>query len=83
MSAWKELRTLADLDALDDDLVVAGYRAGLRNQPDYTQTSQDYWHGFMNGQVDGHHIPMSEYPTNFEPGVREALFRRVFGAAHQ
>lgn len=44
--------TLEELDALDPDLIVAGYRAGLDNAPDYSQGDRAYWHGFLNGQVD-------------------------------
>jgi hypothetical protein len=52
--------TLAQLDALDDDLVVAGYRAGRAETPDYTQKSQSYWHGYLNGDADIHPERTSE-----------------------
>lgn len=50
--AHQPVSTLEELDALDEDLMVAGYRAGFANDPDYTQKDKAYWHGFMNGQVD-------------------------------
>ena len=55
----KEVTTVKELDALDGDLIVAGYRAGFSNTPNYTQRDKAYWHGYMNGQVDGKHMPIS------------------------
>jgi hypothetical protein len=48
---------LADMDALDMDHVLAGYRAGLRGDPPPTASyySRAYWHGWRNGAVDGGH----------------------------
>lgn len=57
--AFEPITTLEQLDALDPDEIVAGYRAGFSNQPDYTQRSQAYWHGYMNGQVDKGYMPIS------------------------
>lgn len=57
---FKEIRTAAELDALDTDLCVLGYRAGRKQAPDYTQRDQAYWHGYLNGCVDAGHMQASE-----------------------
>lgn len=51
--------TVEQLDALDSDRMLAGYLAGFNNEPNYTERSQSYWHGYMNGQVDAGHMPIS------------------------
>jgi hypothetical protein len=45
---------------MDSDAMVRGYLAGFSNTPDYTQRDQAYWHGYLNGQVDGKHMPLSD-----------------------
>lgn len=76
---WKKFTTLAELDALDDDLVVAGYRAGLRNEPDHSQTTQDYWHGFGNGQIDSGRAPVSSAGHTLSREDWEVFASRIFG----
>ena len=49
----RAITTVKQLDALNIDLVVVGYRAGFKNTPNYTERDQAYWHGYLNGQVDG------------------------------
>jgi hypothetical protein len=51
-----EVTTMAELNAMDDDAIVAGYLAGLRLSGDFTRTDKAYWHGYMNGLVDGRHV---------------------------
>lgn len=53
------ITTLEQLDAIDSDACVKGYMAGFSNQPDYTQRDKSYWHGYMNGQADKGHMPIS------------------------
>lgn len=48
----EEISTLAQLDALDQDAIVLGYRHGLREVADHTRTDQAYWHGYMNAHSD-------------------------------
>lgn len=79
---WQRITTLEQVDALDDDLLVAGYRAGLRDQPDYTQTAQDYWHGFNNGQVDSGRAQISEEQRELARNTHEVFFQRIFGTSH-
>ena len=57
--ALQVIKTVEQLDALNSDLMVDGYRAGFANEPNYTQKDQGYWHGFLNGQVDGKHMLIS------------------------
>lgn len=48
--------TFADLETLDPDEIVEGYRDGRENEPEPTgNRSRAYWHGWRNGQVDGGH----------------------------
>lgn len=79
---FARITTLEQVDALDDDLVVAGYRAGMRNQPDYTQTAQDYWHGFNNGQVDGKHAEPSAEQSELVHNIFPVMWQRIFGVSH-
>jgi hypothetical protein len=47
-----EVTTLAELDTLDVGLMVSGYRAAGRQDPDYSQRDKSYWHGYLNGLAD-------------------------------
>lgn len=55
-----EITTLEELAALNSDECVAGYHAGRQNAADFTQRSKSYWHGYLNGLVDGGHAKSSE-----------------------
>lgn len=55
----KPITTVEGLGSLNDDEVVDGYLAGFKGTPDYTQRSNSYWHGYMNGQVDCGAMPIS------------------------
>jgi hypothetical protein len=79
---FKPITTLEEVDALDNDLLVAGYRAGLSDQPDYTQKSQAYWHGFNNGQVDSGRTQASEEQRLLAHNTFEVMFQRIFGTTH-
>ena len=49
--------TLVDLDALNDDEILHGYRDGRKNDPEPGgNRSRAYWHGWRNGRVDGRHV---------------------------
>lgn len=76
-----KITSIQQLDAMDDALVVAGYQAGRRNEPDYTRTEQDYWHGFNNGQVDGGHAKVSAEQMELVRNVSDIMWRRIFGGA--
>lgn len=60
----KAITTLAELDALNTDDIVAGYRAGMGFvDVNYTRKDQAYWHGYLNGQVDRGLAPISPEQT--------------------
>jgi hypothetical protein len=53
MSEFKPVETLADLDLLDEDEIVRGYREGCKcaDEPG-SDKSRSYWHGWRNAQTD-------------------------------
>lgn len=58
MSEFKPVETVADLDSLDQDDIVAGYRAGWRNPEEPgSDKSRGYWHGWRNAQMDSRRMP--------------------------
>lgn len=49
--------TLEELEELDGDDVVEGYRDGFTGEPEPKgNRSRSYWHGWRNGAVDSGHI---------------------------
>ncbi|UCV00275.1 hypothetical protein [Acidovorax radicis] len=80
---FKAITTVAALNALDQDQIVAGYRAGMRNEPDYTQRDQGYWHGYMNGQVDTRRMPISpEQQQLCQAVIDSGEFKNMFAERH-
>lgn len=55
----KPITTVEGLKSLNEGEIVNGYLAGFKGTPDYTQRSNAYWHGYMNGQVDCGAMPIS------------------------
>lgn len=56
MSEFQPVTTLADLDSLDADEMLEGYRDGRDGEPEPgNNRSRSYWHGHRNGAVDGGH----------------------------
>ena len=56
MSEFLKVRTKDDLAKLDDDEMLAGYRAGCAGDPEPgNQFSRSYWHGWRNGASDFKH----------------------------
>lgn len=54
------IEPIANLNEINDDECLAGYRAGLGFiAVDHTQRSCSYWHGYRNGQVDRGLEPIS------------------------
>ena len=53
MSEFMPVETLADLNKLDTDEIVAGYLAGSRmvDEPG-SDKSRSFWHGWRNAQTD-------------------------------
>ncbi len=53
MTEFAPVRTFADLQTLDGDEVVDGYRDGFRGEPEPgNNRTRSYWHGWRNGAVD-------------------------------
>jgi hypothetical protein len=53
--------TIADLDQLDPDEMVEGFRDGFAGEPEpQGNRSRAYWHGWRNGAVDGRHREKDE-----------------------
>ncbi len=51
-SAWEPVRTLAELDQLDDVEIQEGYFDGRNNEPEPRaggNRSRSYWHGWRVG----------------------------------
>ena len=52
----KPVETLAELDLLDSNETIEGYRDGYDGEPEPGDNrSLSYWHGWRNGRVDGGH----------------------------
>lgn len=48
------ITTVAELDTLDGDEMLEGYRDGRAGEPEPRgNRSRAYWHGWRNGAVDG------------------------------
>lgn len=57
---FEPVRTLTDLDQLNSDEIVDGYRAAQRGDPEPGQNrGRAYWHGWCNRMRD-----MGELPTD-------------------
>ena len=80
----KAITTLAELDALDGDAMLDGYRAGLGFVAiNYTRKDQAYWHGYLNGQVDRREAPISpEQQELARLVVERGDFAAIFGGKH-
>jgi hypothetical protein len=80
--AFTPITTRAQLDALDQDSILEGYRAGMGFIPvNHTKTDRGYWHGFNNGQIDRGLVPSG--PENAAL-ARECIdeFRAIFAEKH-
>ena len=73
---------VGNLDALNQDEIVAGYLAGLGNMPDYTKRDQGYWHGYMNGQVDKGLMPISTEQQQLARAIYKETFAEIFSVRH-
>lgn len=61
MSDFEPVRPLADLDSLDDDQIVAGYREWTPDAPEPgPNRGRAYWHGWRNASIDHHTIPTDD-----------------------
>ena len=68
MSEFRPVETVEDLNSLNDDEIVAGYRSGMHGDPEPgSDKSRSFWHGWRNGEVDskrkeidGHQMRLAE-----------------------
>lgn len=53
MSEFRPVETVSDLNALEEDEILQGYRDGLAcaDEPG-SDKSRGYWHGWRNAQTD-------------------------------
>ena len=59
MSEYTKLSRRAELDLIDEDECVAGYRSGLINDPEPgSDKSKSFWHGWRNGMMDRGILPL-------------------------
>lgn len=75
MSGYQPINKLADLDLLDMDECVAGYRAGfngLETEPG-SDKSKSLWHGWRNAMFDKGKL---EPDAAWHALLREAIAKR-------
>jgi hypothetical protein len=62
--------TIAELDQLDADDMVEGFRDSFKGEPEpQGNRSRSYWHGWRNGAVDGGHREKDEAQANLAAAV--------------
>jgi len=52
----RPVATLEDLETLNSDEVMEGYRDGMRNERCGDNRSRSFWHGWKNGMTDFGHM---------------------------
>ena len=64
MSEFLPVETLEDLERLDQDDVLAGYRFGLDCEIEPgSDRSRGFWHGWRNAQTDRGRAKMDEHQS--------------------
>lgn len=64
MSEFQPVATLSDLEKLDADEMLDGYRAGLAEEPQPgSDKSKSFWHGWRNGMMDRGKLPHDRAST--------------------
>lgn len=59
--SFEPVRTLADLESLDDDEILAGYIDTQRGDPEPgPNRGRAYWHGWRNAMIDMGEIPQDD-----------------------
>lgn len=75
MSEFQPVATLSDLEKLDADEMLDGYRSGLAEEPQPgSDKSKSFWHGWRNGMMDRGKLPHDD--------AANALVREM-GAKHR
>ena len=77
------VRTASDLDTLDVDEIVEGYRDGRRGEPEPKgNRSRSYWHGWRNGMTDSGRRPIDKHQRELAANTRDdGMFAKLFGAS--
>lgn len=58
---FEPVRTKADLDTLDDDEIVEGYRSARQGDPEPgSNRGRAYWHGWRCAMMDLGQMPIDE-----------------------
>lgn len=58
---FEPVRTMADLETLDEDQVIEGYRSAERGDPEPgPNRGRSYWHGWRNRMMDLGELPHDE-----------------------
>lgn len=73
--------TLAQVNGLDDALVIAGYKDGRKGTPNQTQTDAAYWHGYGNGLVDSGRAPADHIQTQIAGEFNAAMRQQATSLA--
>lgn len=74
------MTTVDELRTLNDAEIVRGYGDGRRNEADFSATDKGYWHGFLNGLVDGTHAQPSPAQMQLVQAMLDSgEFRKLFG----
>lgn len=56
----RPVTTMEELRQLDEAALFRGYTAGRQNAADFAERDRGYWHGYLNGLVDGGHAKGTE-----------------------
>lgn len=58
---FEPVRTLADLDTLDQNEIVSGYLSAERGDPEPGENrGRSFWHGWRNGMIDLGELPKDD-----------------------
>jgi hypothetical protein len=58
---FEPVRTVADLNTLDANEILEGYRSAERGDPEPgPNRGRAYWHGWRNRMIDMHELPMDD-----------------------
>lgn len=75
------IRRERQMAAIDDDECVAGYRQGLRGEPEPgPDATFSFWHGWRNGMHDSHRLPSDEASRELaHDAVQNGMWEKLFG----
>lgn len=72
MGNFEPVRTLADLESLDPDEILAGYQSAERGDPEPgPNRGRSFWHGWRNRQLDMGELPQDDASRALASAVME------------